>query len=98
MGLPRRKLSYQGRRESASKALLITAYEAGPSVNLDEILCHELLCVPVALAEMNGNLGTGSKAIGSQLLTETDVPCPPSLPTDEFGDDDATLIIDGQKH
>ena len=42
---------------------LISPYEAGRGINLDEILKHELLPIPVALAEMNGNLQTGSKAI-----------------------------------
>jgi len=73
---------------------LITAYEAGRDVNLDEILCHELLPVPLALAEMNGNLRSGSKAIFSQVLT-ADVPCPPMLEQGELGGQ-ATLIIDGQ--
>lgn len=73
---------------------LITAYVAGRNVNLDEILCHELLPAPVALAEVNGNLRSGSKAVLSQLLTP-DVPCPPALCSDELGDE-ATLIIDGQ--
>lgn len=73
---------------------LITAYEAGRHVNLDDILCHELLPVPSALAEMNGNLRTGSKAILSQVLV-ADTPCPPTLDTENLPDD-ATLIIDGQ--
>ena len=38
---------------------LLTAYEAGRNAKLPEILKHELLPVPVALAEMNGNLRTG---------------------------------------
>ena len=42
---------------------LLTAYEAGRSINLPEILKHELLPVPVALAEMNGNLRAGAKSI-----------------------------------
>ena len=56
--------------------------------------CHELLPVPLALAEMNGSLRSGSKAILSQKLT-ADVPCPFSLGAEELGDE-ATLIIDGQ--
>ena len=34
----------------------IKSYEAGRGINSDEILKHELLSVPVVLAEMNGNL------------------------------------------
>ena len=48
---------------------LIIAHQAGKKVNLDEILCHELLPVPIALAEMNGNLRTGPTAKLSQELT-----------------------------
>jgi hypothetical protein len=42
---------------------LIAAYEAGRPVNLNNILIHELFAVPLALAEVNGQLRTGSKAI-----------------------------------
>ena len=42
---------------------LISAYEAGRDVNLSEVMTHELLTVPQALAEMNGSLRAGSKAI-----------------------------------
>ena len=35
---------------------LIIAYEARRNVDLDQILCHELLPVPISLAEFNGNL------------------------------------------
>ncbi len=57
---------------------LLTAYEAGRSINLPEILKHELLPVPVSLAEMNSNLLTGSKAILVQAITES-ISCPSSL-------------------
>ena len=73
---------------------LITAHEAGRYVNLDDILCHELLPVPLALAEMNENLCTGSKAILSQVLV-ADTSCPSTLDIENLPDD-ATLIIDGQ--
>ena len=33
---------------------LIIAYEAGRSVDLPSVLTHELLPVPLSLAEMNG--------------------------------------------
>jgi len=42
---------------------LISAYEAGRDVNLSEVMTHELLPMPQALAEMNGSLQTGSEAI-----------------------------------
>ncbi len=40
---------------------LIVAYEAGRKVDLRNILKHELLPVPLALAEMNGNIRSGNK-------------------------------------
>ena len=40
---------------------LIIAYQSGRHVNLDKILCHELMSVPIALAEINGTLRTGTK-------------------------------------
>ena len=46
----------------------ISSYEAGRGINLGEILKRELLPGPVALAEMNGNLRTGSKAILLQAI------------------------------
>ncbi len=72
---------------------LLTAYEAGRSINLPEILKHELLPVPVALAEMNGNLRTGSTAILVQAITEG-ISCPSCLSSVDL--QNATLIIDGQ--
>lgn len=38
-------------------------------VDLDELLKHELLPVPVALSEMNGTLRTGSKAVLWHAIT-----------------------------
>ena len=54
---------------------LISAYEAGRQVNLNNILTHELFAVPLALAEVNRLLQTGSKAVLAEVLT-TDVSCP----------------------
>ena len=50
--------------------------------------------MPIALAEMNHDIRTGSKAILSQVLTG-ETPCPPMLAPAELGDN-ATIIIDGQ--
>jgi len=72
---------------------LLTAYEAGRSIDLHEILKRELLLVPVSLAEMNGNIQTGSKAILLQAITEG-ITCPSSLSAVDM--QNATLIIDGQ--
>ena len=49
--------------------------------------------MPVALAEMNGNLRTGSKAILLQAITEG-ISCPMSLSSVDM--QNATRIIDGQ--
>ncbi|KAL8570386.1 hypothetical protein ACOMHN_035804 [Nucella lapillus] len=73
---------------------LITAYEAGRDVNLQDVLNHELLAVPLAIAEMNGQLRSGPKAILAQTLT-SEVSCPPQLEATNL-EKEATLIIDGQ--
>lgn len=70
---------------------LVTAYEAGRPVDLPSVLKHELLPVPVSLAEMNGTLRTGNKSVLADRLTE-DIVCP-----EEIEDDSSScLIIDGQ--
>ena len=73
---------------------LVTAYEAGRKVNLNEILCHELLPVPIAIAEVSGELRTGDKSILCQVLTEN-IQCEASLGHSDLGDN-SSLIIDGQ--
>lgn len=57
---------------------LVTAYEGGRSVELGDILKHELLPVPLALAEMNGSLRTGNKALLAEVLTHNTT-CPETL-------------------
>ena len=47
---------------------LITAYGAGRSVDMQMVMQHELLPVPIALAEMNGQLRTGAKSILADVL------------------------------
>ena len=73
---------------------LIIASQAGRDLNLKEILKHELLPVPISLAEMNGYLRSGSKAMLVSILTE-DIQCPPTLEASDLGND-ATFVIDGQ--
>ena len=71
-----------------------TAYISGRSVNIDKILCHELLPVPLPLAQMNGDLRTGTKSILCDVLS-ADVPCPHTInPNAELGDN-PSIIIDG---
>ncbi|KAL8561352.1 hypothetical protein ACOMHN_040430 [Nucella lapillus] len=74
---------------------LITAYEAGRDVNLQDVLNRELLAVPLAIAgQMNGQLRSGPKSILAQTLT-SEVPCPPQLEATDL-EKESTLIIDGQ--
>lgn len=71
---------------------IITAYDTGREVNLVQILRHELMDVPTAVADSNGYLRSGNKSILSQLLCG-DVECPAVMyPTDV----PSTLVIDGQ--
>ena len=70
---------------------LITAYAAGRTVNLEDILKHELPPGPLSIAETSGQLriGTKSMLMGALCMQircaeEYDIP------------EDATLVIDGQ--
>lgn len=60
---------------------LIAAYQAGRNVNMEEILQHELMSVPLSLAETNGMLRSGDKKIIADLLLEGTV-CPPNIQLD----------------
>ena len=71
---------------------LITSYEAGRSVDLSSVLKHELLPVPVSLAEMNGTLRTGNKSELANVMTE-DINCPETI---QLHATSSFLIIDGQ--
>ena len=71
---------------------LVTAYEAGRPVDMPAVLKHELLPVPVSLAEMNGTLRTGNKSVLADKLTE-DIACPDAI---ELHHSSSCLIIDGQ--
>ena len=71
---------------------LITACEGGREVDLKSVLSHELMPVPLSLAEMNGSLRTGNKSVLIDKLTDG-IDCPESI--DLYGKT-ACLIIDGQ--
>ena len=71
---------------------LITAYQAGSDVDLPAILKHELMSVPVSLAEMNDTLRTGNMSVLAEFLT-TSINCSEVI---DIGDQSSTLIIDGQ--
>ena len=70
---------------------MLTAYEAGRDVDLRSILKHELMPVPVSLAEKDGTLRTGNKSILADCLTDG-IPCP----EEKFLHPPANLIIDGR--
>ncbi|KAL9951255.1 hypothetical protein ACROYT_G043889 [Oculina patagonica] len=67
------------------------AYDAGRSVDLPRILNHELMEVPLAIADTNGQLRTGNKSVMIELLSSgTERP----LVTPVAGR--STLVVDGQ--
>ena len=42
---------------------IVIAYEANRTIDMSSVLKHELLPLPVSLAEMNGTLRTGNKSV-----------------------------------
>ena len=70
---------------------LIVAYEAARPVDLPKILQHELMPVPVAIAELNGSLRSGNKAVFADVLT-SNIDCP----SDITHEGRSCLVIDGQ--
>lgn len=53
---------------------LLVASQAGRGVDLLAVLSHELMTVPLSLAETNGKLTTGQKAVLADVLTN-DIEC-----------------------
>lgn len=83
------KISFKGDRSVLR--MLIIFYEAVRNVNLVDILKHELLLVPLFLAETVGSLRTGQKSI---LLDEL---CKKGNCIDNYSlPEDFTLDLDGQ--
>ncbi|KAG1713911.1 Lactosylceramide 1,3-N-acetyl-beta-D-glucosaminyltransferase [Nymphon striatum] len=70
---------------------LITAYQAGRKVDFDMVLQHELLNVPISLAQTNRAIRTGNKAILVDVMTK-DIVCPPQVVLDGS----SCLVVDGQ--
>ena len=68
---------------------LITAFQAGRSVDLDEVMQHELMDVPLTLATVEGKLRTGTMA--TWLLAEG-IPVPDNI---EHSKPTSALIVDG---
>ncbi len=69
---------------------LITTYEAGREVNMQDILKHELMPVSVSIAETNQTLRSGNKSVLAEVLTK-EVICPAAVTLEG----DSTLVIDG---
>ena len=69
---------------------LITAYGAGRSVDMQMVMQHELVTVPSALAEMNGQLRTGARSILADVLL-SGINCTESIEVEGS----SCLIIDG---
>ncbi|CAH3166947.1 unnamed protein product [Porites lobata] len=70
---------------------IITAYDAGRRVDLPRILSHELVSVPLAIADTNGQLRSGNKSVLIELLSGG---MEYTLVTPVTGR--STLVIDGQ--
>ena len=71
---------------------LVTALQAGRKVDLHHVLQHELMNIPISIANCDGSLRTGSKAILADVITR-DVVCPAEVKVDQLN---SCLIIDGQ--
>ena len=70
---------------------LVTAFQAGRKVDL-HVLQHELMNIPISIANCDGSLRTGSQAILADVITR-DVVCPAEVKVDQLS---SCLIIDGQ--
>ena len=71
---------------------LVTAFQAGRKVDLHHVLHHELMNIPISIANCDGSLRTGSKAILADVITRDGV-CPAEVKVDQSN---SCLIIDGQ--
>ena len=71
---------------------LVTAFQAGRKVDLQHVLQHELMNIPISIAKCDGSLRTGSQAILADVITR-DVVCPAEVKVDQSN---SCLIIDGQ--
>ena len=71
---------------------LITAYRAGRDVNLENILQHELMTIPLSLAITDGILHSTNKSVLANILTQQ-VEISANNAVDEAS---SCLLIDGQ--
>ena len=71
---------------------LVTVFQAGRKVDLHHVLQHELMNIPISIANCDGSLRNGSKAILADVITRDGV-CPAEV---KVGQSNSCLIIDGQ--
>ena len=50
--------------------MLITVYRAGREVNLENILQHELMKIPLSRSTMDGSLHSTNKSVLANILTQ----------------------------
>ena len=84
--------SYVIKADRKTLVRIITAYNFGQKVDLTEILCNEMMPVPLALAELNGLLKSGDKAVLQKRLLHN-IYCPDNI---DLHGEPSCLIIDGQ--
>ena len=71
---------------------LVTAFQAGRKVDLHHVLQHELMNIPISIANCDGSLQTRSKYILGDVITRY-VVYPAEVKVDQSN---SCLIIDGQ--
>ena len=65
-----KKKNYVIKTDRKSLVRIITVYNLGQQVDLPEIICSEMMPVPLALAEINGLLKSGDKGVLQKRLLE----------------------------
>ena len=70
---------------------LITAYRAEREMNLENILQHELVTVPLSLTTTSGSLHSTNKAVLANILTRR-----VQTPATVIPDEPSCLLIDGK--
>ena len=71
---------------------IITSYDAGRQVDLPSVLKHELLPMPLSIAEMNGTLCTENESVLVNVIA-AGINCPEAI---ELHETSSCLTIDGQ--
>ena len=70
----------------------VTAFQADRKIDLHHVLQHELMNTPISIANCDGSLRTGSKAILADVITRDRV-CPAEVKVDQSN---SCLFTDGQ--